>query len=105
MALADEGRTHQEGRDIELKTWKLRLASVIGLILGLAGILVGGFVFGLCGGTADAAFPSGPSCSPFFPLETIGILDAFVALVVASLIVLAYSFLRRPLTTKGGTAS
>jgi hypothetical protein len=78
-----------------MKPWKVRLASGIGLILGVAGIW-----------WAIRQPIGGRLPPPYYyitiPLENL-IPFVSVGLIVVSSVVLAYSFLRNGTTTRGGT--
>lgn len=82
---------------LELKPWNLRLVSVVGLVLG-AGVWLYGNLLVWCSEASVQDIPT-LTCSP----KTLEPMGAFVALFFS--VVLAYSILRNPLTTKGGTAS
>jgi divalent metal cation (Fe/Co/Zn/Cd) transporter len=74
-----------------LDAWKLRLASVVGLLLGFAGFLVWySWITEICGSFEPLA--TGPCSLPPSPIEAWTALFALVALVILSSIVLVHTF-------------
>jgi hypothetical protein len=93
MVNSAQGGTHQRTERNRLKLWQIGLAGVVGLILGLV-VLYDGVTY-LC---ASMAPTSAIACPNHYPDSLVA---AGISLIIISLIVLAYSFLRSRTAQRG----